>query len=171
MRELRQTSSQPGPQTHDSATEGDDCWESRAVFARWRQATAERGERDPPSRLEETAPDPSAYRAALARFDEARTLLDAIGFTGQDAPVDVEVDLSRWPRLLLRSLEAEYDMELTRLQDAAAHGIELPAHDMPALESLLAEIRKKTGGAVRGQHVPLERQPESRRTRRSRGDG
>jgi hypothetical protein len=121
--------------------------------------------------LEETAPDPSTYRAALALFDEARTLLDTIGFVDQDAPADVEIDLSHWPQLLLRSLEAEYEMEVTRLQDAVAHGIELPARDMPALELLLAEIRKKTGGAVGGQQLPLERQPESRRARRSRGNG
>jgi hypothetical protein len=121
--------------------------------------------------LEETAPDLSTYGAALARFDEGRALLDLIGFVDQDAPADVEVDLSRWPQLLLRSLEAEYEMEVTRLQDAVAHGIGLPARDLPALELLLAEIRKKTGGAVTGQQLPLERRPESRRTRRSRGDG
>jgi hypothetical protein len=121
--------------------------------------------------LETTAPDLSTYGAALARFDEGRALLDLIGFTDQDAPADIEVDLYRWPQLVLRSLETEYEGEVTRLQDAVAHGIELPARDMPALESLLAEIRKKTGGAVRGQQLPLERQPESRRRRRSRGDG
>jgi hypothetical protein len=121
--------------------------------------------------LEETAPDPSTYRAALARFDEARTLLDTIGFTGQDAPVDIEVDLSRWPRILLRSLETEYAREATRLQDAAAHEVELSVREIPALESLVTEIRKKTGGSAKRQQPPLERQWESRQTRRGRGDG
>jgi hypothetical protein len=121
--------------------------------------------------LETTAPDLSTYGAALARFDEGRALLDLIGFVDQAAPADVEVDLSRWPQLVLRSLETEYDREAGRLQDAAVHGVELPVRDIPALASLVAEIRKKTGGTLRREQSPLERQPESRRRRRSRGDG
>jgi hypothetical protein len=122
--------------------------------------------------LNTTAPDLSTYRTALARFDEGRTLLDTIGFAGGPSPADVELDLCRWPQVVLRSLETEYDREVSRLQDAAVHGIELPRSDIPALESLLAEIRKRTGGSGRRQQLARsEAQLESQRTRRSRGDG
>ncbi len=121
--------------------------------------------------LDTSAPDLTTYQAALARFDEGRTLLDSIGFADQDAPADIELDLSRWPQLALRSLEAEHDREATRLQHAAADGVELPLRDIPALDSLLAELRKTTGRSLKRQQPPLERQPESRRTRSSRGDG
>jgi len=45
----------------------------------------------------------------------SRTLLDTIGVTDEAKPADVEIDLSRWSQLVLRSLETEYNKEASRL--------------------------------------------------------
>ena len=47
--------------------------------------------------------DRETYYGALARFDAARTLLDAIGVSDEPEQPDVELDLGRWPRLVLAS--------------------------------------------------------------------
>jgi hypothetical protein len=116
--------------------------------------------------------DPETYYSALARFDAARTLLDAIGLSDDAEPKDVEVDLSRWPRLVLKALESEHDAELIRLESAQASGFDLPTRDVPALGCLVADIRKKVCAPPRhGRHqFVLERQLARRRTRRCRGD-
>jgi hypothetical protein len=111
--------------------------------------------------------DPDSYYKALARFDAARTLFEAV--TASEAPEPVELDLGRWPRLVLRVLELEYDAEVRRLQDAAAEGFQLPAREIPALERLIVDIREKVGAPPRhGQPSLLKRQRAQRR-RRSRG--
>lgn len=103
----------------------------------------------------DTTLDPTTYRNALARFDEGRTLFDAIGLTDEPEPADVELDLLRWPRLVLRTLESEYAAEVRRLQDANAEGgFALPLRDVPALGNLVAEIRQQAGES-------LERRPKS----------
>lgn len=116
--------------------------------------------------------DPETYYGALARFDAARTLLDAIGVSDESEPEDVELNLGRWPRLVLKALESEHDAELIRLGDADARGYDLPTRDVPALGCLVASIRKKIGAPPRrAQQSCLERQIARRRSRRSRGDG
>jgi hypothetical protein len=91
----------------------------------------------------DTALDPASYYNALARFDDARALFDAVGVTDQPHQRDLELDLDSWPRLLLKALESEYDIEVMQLQDRSAEGFELSLREVPALGSLVADIRKK----------------------------
>jgi hypothetical protein len=93
----------------------------------------------------DTVLDPEIYRSALDRFDEGRSLFDAIGLTDEDEPADLELDLARWPRLVLKTVESVYDAEVRRLQDAAAEDRDLPMGDVPALGHLLAEVRERSG--------------------------
>jgi len=103
----------------------------------------------------DTSLTPATFRCALARFDDSRTLFEMIGLIDEPKPVDVELDLSRWPRLVLKALGSEYDKEVQRVQDAAAAGIEIPARDIPDLQKLLAEVR--TGLGTIAQHGPTSR--------------
>jgi hypothetical protein len=116
---------------------------------------------------------PDTYHRALARFDAARTLLDEIGVSDEREPQDIELDLERWPQLLLKALESQLDQELIRLEDAHADGIDLPPRDLQALGCLVDDIRSKAGAPA--THEPeqsrLKRQPARRAPRRSRGDG
>ncbi len=116
---------------------------------------------------------PKTYYRALARFDAARTLLAEIGVSDQVEPQDVELDLARWPRLLLKALESQLDQELIRLEGAHADGIDLPPRDLRALACLVADVRRKVGAPA--THEPtqsrLERQLARRPPRRNRGDG
>lgn len=91
----------------------------------------------------DTALDPVTYYTALARFDDVRALFDAVGVTDEPRQHDLELDLGRWPLLLLRALESEYDVEVMRLQDHSAEGLDLALREVPALGSLVADIRKK----------------------------
>jgi hypothetical protein len=94
----------------------------------------------------ETIVDPKTYHDALARFDAARTLLETIGLADDPQQPAVELDLGRWGSLILKSLESVHAAELVRLQDAAAaDGFDMPPRDIPALGSLVADIRNKTG--------------------------
>lgn len=94
--------------------------------------------------------DLDCYDRALSCFDAARELLDAVGVLDEPATQqDITLVLGRWPRLILKTLESEYLAELTRLQDAAAEGFELPLRDLPDLGALVAEIRRKVGGPPR----------------------
>jgi hypothetical protein len=117
--------------------------------------------------------DRTTYYNALARFDDARALFDAVGVTDEPEQVDLELDLSRWPRLLLRALESEYDLEVMRLQDRAAEGFDLSLRELPALGNLVADIRKKVGAAPRRRTKQsfLERQLARRGIRKGSGDG
>jgi hypothetical protein len=116
---------------------------------------------------------PKTYSGALARFDAARTLLEEIGVCDQLDPQDVELDLARWPRLLLKALESQLAQELIRLEDAHTDGIDLPPRDLKALECLVDDIRTKAGAPAR--HEPeqsrVERQLPRGAPRRNRGDG
>lgn len=109
----------------------------------------------------ETEFDSETYSAALARLHSATALFDEIGLENESDQPDVEVDLSRWPRLLLKALEGQYRIGVLRdLQEAAAEDIDLPPQryvvDLGALVSL---IRQKTCS------------PERSGMRRRRGDG
>jgi hypothetical protein len=117
--------------------------------------------------------DPETYYAALARFDAARTLLDAIGVSDEPDPQDVELEFGRWPRLVLKALESQHEAELIRLEDAYTSGFDFPTRDVPALGCLVADIRGKFGAPPSGarQQSFLERQLARRRSRGTRGDG
>jgi hypothetical protein len=118
----------------------------------------------------DTALDPTSYYDALARFDDARALLEAVGVSDSAQQRELELDLYRWPRLVLEALESEYNVELMRLQDRAAEGFELPSREIPALGALVAEVRKKVGAAPRDSSKESIRQL-ARRVRRSRDHG
>jgi len=112
--------------------------------------------------------DPETYYGALARFDHARTLLDAIGVADEPAQPDVELDLARWPRLVLKALESQHDAELIRLEQAHAGGLDPSMSDIQALGYLVASIQEQVGTPPRirpsapGRHLP-------RRSRRTHG--
>lgn len=121
----------------------------------------------------DTTIDPDTYYSTLARFDAARTLLDTIGVSDEPEPQDVELDLGRWPQLLLKALESQHETELMRLQDAHATGVDLPTRDVPALGCLVADIRKKVGAPPRRARKQsfLQRQLARRHPRKTRGHG
>ncbi len=118
----------------------------------------------------DTALDRAEYYDALARFDEARALLDAIGVSDDRVQHELELELGRWPRLLLRVLESEYDIEVMRLQDRVAEGFDLPLGEIPALGGLISDVRKQVEVTPRRGGGESTRQL-SRRSRRSRGNG
>jgi hypothetical protein len=93
----------------------------------------------------ETTIDPPTFRSVLACFDESRSLFEFVGFVEESDQASITVDLSRWPRLVLRALESQHDAEVRRLQDAAAENFMLPLRDVPALGALVSAIREKTG--------------------------
>lgn len=111
----------------------------------------------------DTSLTPATFRRGLARFDDSRSLLETIGLVDEPKPVDVQLDLDRWSQLVLKALASEYGREVQRVQDAAAAGIEIPARDVLALESLLAELREKVGAPSRQQQsaLPLQRRPSA----------
>jgi hypothetical protein len=87
--------------------------------------------------------DEPRYREALYDFDDARSLLDAIGVGGHDRQDDVELDLSESGELVLKALESQHRFEVTRLEDAAAHGVPIPEREVPQLGRLVADVRKR----------------------------
>jgi hypothetical protein len=115
--------------------------------------------------------DPETYRSALARFLEGSSLFDAIGLTDEAEPADIELDLARWPRLVLKTLQSEYDAEVMRLQDSAAEGRDLPLGDVPALGSLLAEVREKSGLPPRPRRKQTRSGQPTEPCGRTRGEG
>jgi hypothetical protein len=117
----------------------------------------------------DTTLDPGTYNNALARLYDAQALFEAVGMTEDSELADLVLDLGRWARLALRLLELEYDVELTRLQNATADGVEPPLRDVPALRRLVADIRE-TLGAVSSKPDRPWRQI-ARRLGRSKGDG
>lgn len=106
--------------------------------------------------------DSGRYYETLSRFQAAQELLDAVGVAADPHPTDLVLDLSRWPRLVLKALKLEYDANIVGLESAAADGVELPTRDLLVLEDLLAEIRKKVGAPQQLRARPLNR---------ARGDG
>jgi len=90
--------------------------------------------------------DEPRYRDALGGFDAARALLDEIGVSDEHAHDDVELDLGgESGELVLKSLETQHRAEVTRLQDAAAHGVQIPEREVPELGRLLTEVRRRVG--------------------------
>lgn len=89
--------------------------------------------------------DEKKYNVALARFDAARALFDAIGPVDRDAPQDLEFDLTTSGDLVLKVLTAQHRREVQRLEDAFADGITLSVRDVPALETARDELRRRLG--------------------------
>jgi hypothetical protein len=87
------------------------------------------------------------YREAVRAFDAARALLDAVGACDEDAQHDVELDLDASGDLVLKTLEAQYRCEVARLQDAEAHGVPIPAREVPELGDLVTELRRRVGAS------------------------
>lgn len=92
----------------------------------------------------ETELDPETYYAALTRLQSAAALFDLIGLENRSDQPDVEVDLGSSARLLLKALETQHRIEVQRLQDAAADGVQLPQRDVPELGALVSLIRQRT---------------------------
>jgi hypothetical protein len=116
----------------------------------------------------DTILDPGTYFRALKRFDEARGLLDAIGVVDDPDQADVDIDLELWPQLIVKALEAQHDIEVMRLEDAAADGYTLPMRDVPALRGLVDGIRQRLDLPPRSWHTPLvlnKRRANARRLR------
>ncbi len=123
--------------------------------------------------LDKQAVDPSMFRAVLACFDDSRSLFECVGFVEECPAKDLVIDLTRWPSLVLRVLEAQYSIERARIDDARAAKIPIPDRDVPQLGVLVAEIRRKTGASRkrrRRYRTFLEEQLAKRRNKRRRGD-
>jgi hypothetical protein len=122
----------------------------------------------------DTVLDPNTYHKAVVRFNETQALFEAIGLTDElQPPANLTLDLDCWPRLVLRALESQYAIELMRRQDAVAEGVELPMRDLPALKTLIADIRKMVGVPRQQQPYlsPWARYRVRRRRRASQNDG
>jgi hypothetical protein len=87
--------------------------------------------------------DEPRYREALYGFDDARTLLDTVGVGEHDGQDDVELDLSESGELVLKALESQHRFEVARLEDAAAHGVQIPERGVPQLGRLVADVRRR----------------------------
>jgi hypothetical protein len=96
--------------------------------------------------------DPQTFRGIVACLKDSLSLFEFVGFVDADEPRDLIVDLSLWPRLVLRVLESRHDAEVRRLQDAAGSNFTLPLGDVPALGILVLEIQQKTGAPPRLSH-------------------
>jgi hypothetical protein len=86
-------------------------------------------------------PDSVLLRRELARFDDARALTDRIGWSDVPDEPDVEVDVSRWPCLILKALQVQHEKETARLADATSAGFTPAPKDVPALGELVAQVR------------------------------
>lgn len=109
-------------------------------------------------------PDPDVYGRALARFDEARALFDVIGLSESGGERDIELDVGPWHALLAKALKTQYSIEVSRLEDAAADGVQLDQRHVPALGKLVAELRERPD-----PHAPANRHSFLRFPRRRRG--
>lgn len=108
--------------------------------------------------------DPSIYARALARYDETRALLDIIGLnsTGRDGDSELE---ARWRSLIVKLLKTQHSVEVSRLDDAAAQGLQLAPGDIPVLGELLSELSDQLKSPSRHHRGGL-----LRRCKRQRGD-
>ncbi len=93
--------------------------------------------------VEQDTLDVSIYGRALARFDESRALLEVIGFDlGKGGDHDIDLDVERWRPLVITALENQHAIEVSRLSDAVADGVQLAPRDVPALGELVAELQQ-----------------------------
>lgn len=87
--------------------------------------------------------DGPAYRAALAELDSARALLDTIGLDDANGR-DAELDSERWRGLVSRVMNAQYELEASRLADLAAGGFPLrrKGHAVHVLAEQVVQLRQ-----------------------------
>ena len=117
--------------------------------------------------------DAQVYRAARVRYDAATALFDVIGLDDRADQPELKIDLAPWPRLLLRALETQRDIEVLRLERAEEEGLKLSRRDLPDLAKLVEEVRRRTGAQPQGdrQLTFLQRKLKRRGRPRARGDG
>ncbi len=118
--------------------------------------------------------DRDTYYEALADLYDAQALFETVGVTDEPERLeDLELDLGRWPQLIPSILESQYELERARLRHAAAEGFDLPPGDIPALERLVMDVRKKVGAPsqARGRRSAFFGKRLSRRRTRRHGDG
>lgn len=117
---------------------------------------------------------PKQWNTALASFIAGCELLEVVGFTYDPPQADLGLDMRRWPRLVLKVLEAEYQDGLRRIRDAEADGFDpkLIGRHVPAFEALVRDVQQRTGiKPKRGRSKSfLEVQLAQRRNGRRRGD-
>jgi hypothetical protein len=87
--------------------------------------------------------DGPGYRAALADLDSANALLNTIGLDDTDGR-GVELDSERWCGLVSRVMNAQYELQASRLADLAAEGFPLrrKGHAVHALAEQVAQLRE-----------------------------
>jgi hypothetical protein len=107
--------------------------------------------------------DTALLKRELRRFDEARALIEAIGWTDARDERDFDLDIQRWGQLGLIALRTEHEREVARQQDAQAQGFAPMPKDVPALGTLVACVRDVVHPSPHGR-------PPGGRVRR-RGDG
>jgi hypothetical protein len=89
--------------------------------------------------------DPETYSAALSRLWPATALFNLVGLENRPDQLDIEVDLGGSGRLLLKVLDTQHRLEVQRLQNAIADGVELLGDDVVDLGTLVSFIRRSTG--------------------------
>ena len=100
--------------------------------------------------VEHTPPEPRAFAAALALFDEARSAIDTIGVTQRRLEGDVAVDPAKAP-FVVRALRAVYGEETRRLDDAATDGVHLDSPPLPELQLLISQLAAIADPTRRGE--------------------
>jgi hypothetical protein len=88
----------------------------------------------------DTTVDPGTYRQALVCFDEDR---DTIGLADEPRPQNIQLDISRCPRITIKALQEQHRLELLRLEMAAIEGFEPPTNSASALSALIVQIGAK----------------------------
>jgi hypothetical protein len=106
--------------------------------------------------------DVSVYRKALARFDQTRALLEAIGLSETRDERELRIDDERLRGLIVSALETQYQLERSRLEDAAADGVQLDPRDVPALGHLVAQLRSERAPS-KSPHRRSQRWPRRHR--------
>lgn len=98
----------------------------------------------------------------LVRFDEARALAEEIGWSDVPEQPDLDLDLARWPNLILSALDVQLKKETARLIDALTAGFKLTWRDATTLSVLVAQVRNAI--------EPRPHRRMLRPLRRNRGD-
>jgi hypothetical protein len=80
------------------------------------------------------------FRVAKRDLDAAHAVLDHIGLRDSKEPEDVEFGLSDEPLLVLQTLQKQHTVELLRLQDAEADGIQLSADGVHRLGEFVEQL-------------------------------
>jgi hypothetical protein len=87
--------------------------------------------------------DVSVYGNALVSFEQTRTLLEAIGLSDTADERELRIDDERLRGLIVTALKMQYELERSRLEDAAADGVQLDPRDVPTLGHLVAQLRNE----------------------------